>query len=128
MEAAWALTMGRLFRGLCLVCFCILLVALAIAVVDLTLLSNVNAFGSCERLQGHAAPPGFYCTGPPLDQAAGFVLNLPVFFFVYAPLITLFSSPSDSMLLWYAIDAVIVLGMTYPVLVLLQRWRTKPKV
>jgi hypothetical protein len=123
--------MGRLFRGLCLVCFCILLVALAIAVLDLTLLSNVNAFGSCERLQGHAAPPGFFCTGPLLDQAAGFVLNLPVFFFFYAPLITLFSPPSvprSALLLWYAIDAVIVFGMTYPVLVRLQRWRTRPKV
>ena len=116
--------MGRLFRRLCLACFCVVLVALAIAVLDATLLSNVNSFGSCERVRGHAAPPGFYCTGPLLDQAAGFLLNLPLLFFVLAPLVTLFPSPSDprsALLLMYAVDAVIVLGITYPVLLLLQR-------
>jgi len=121
--------MGRLFRGLCLVCFYVLLAALVIAVLDATLLSNVNAFGSCERMQGHA-PPGFYCTGPLLDQVAGFLLNLPLLLFVYAPLITLFPSPSDprsALLLMYAVDGVIVLGIVYPVLLLLQRWRARPK-
>jgi hypothetical protein len=122
--------MGRLFEGLCLFCFCVVLVALAIAVLDATMLSTVNSFGSCERARGHASLPGFYCTGPLLDQVAGFLLNLPLLLFVYAPLLTLFPPPAQDrsgMFLMYAVDVGIVLGIIYPVLWLVQRSRAKSR-
>jgi len=92
-------------------------------------LNNATSFASC-RWRPEIFPL-FSCTGSLLEQFVGFLLNLPLFLFIYAPIFTLFRPPllfsSWMMPMLYAFDIVLVLGISYPVLRIVEWWRSGAK-
>jgi hypothetical protein len=115
----------RVFRGLCLGCFCILGIALVVAIVEAAAFDRVVSISGC-----HWNPeilPNFTCGEGVFGQSIAMVLNLP-FAFVYAVGFTLFwlAPPSRAfMFLLYGFDVILVLALTHPVLVYLARKRAK---
>jgi hypothetical protein len=74
--------MKHAFKWLCLVCFCIVLVAVPLGVLEVVLLQGPNA----TILGCHVGElASIYCGGGVLKAVADLVLNLP-FGFVMAPL------------------------------------------
>jgi ABC-type amino acid transport system permease subunit len=115
----------RVFRGLCLGCFCILGVAFVVAIVEAAAFERVVAISLC-RMNAEILP-NFTCGEGVVRQSLAMVLNLP-FMFIYAVGFTLFweAPPSRTfMLLLYGFDVILVLALTYPVLVYLARKRAK---
>ena len=115
----------RVFRGLCLGCFCILGVAFVVAIVEAAAFERVVAISRCHM--NAEILPNFTCGEGAVGQSIALVLNLP-FAFVYAPAFTLFwqAPPSRAfMFLLYGFDVILVLALTYPVLVYLARKRAK---
>jgi hypothetical protein len=96
---------SKFFRGLCLICLCILGIAAIVAILQLA----TCGYGWVSRL-------------------IEIVLNLPLLFF-YAPVISYarafsltVSPPSrEFMLLLYLFDVILALALTYPLLILFTR-------
>ena len=118
--------MVRSFRGVCLVCFCILAIALAVAILEFAALPVVLHASGCHL---NEMLPGFACGDGFVGRLIELVLNLP-FLFVYAPAFTLFTSlaprPRDFMLLLYLFDILLIFALIYPVLVFFGRETRKP--
>lgn len=119
----------RGLRHLCLVCFGILLTAVAIGILDILLLTIDG--GRALKLIGCAPGnilPHIECFSGPFRQVLGFVLNLPVLF-ILVPTSTLglILNPAPSAFPWfmYVFDAILVLGVAYPVLALSARRRAR---
>ena len=115
----------RFFRSLCLGSFCILGLALVVAIVEAAALDLVLNMSGCKP--NPEILPNFTCGEGLVRSSIEWVLNLPLVF-VYAPAFTLFwhHPPSRTfMLLLYVFDIVLVLALTYPLLVLLARKHAK---
>lgn len=111
--------MLRTFRGLCLICFCVLAFAIVVAIFELIALPILDATGchSTEIL------PSFSCGEGLVRRSMEIVLNLPILF-IYAALFAFAKSSPPSrefMLLLYAFDAILVLALIHPLLLLAQR-------
>jgi hypothetical protein len=118
----------RWARGLCLACFNVLVAAVVIAIFDIAALNISDRFAGCQF--NPEILPNFGCHGP-LGRLLELILNLPLLliyapiFTIYRPLFTYFNPPPPSrefLLLLYPFDAVLALGLAWPVLVLL-KWR-----
>jgi hypothetical protein len=117
--------MLRPFRGLCLICFCILGIALIVAILEVAALPIILTATGCQA--NFEILPNFTCGDGLVRRSIETVLNLPLLF-VYAPAFTFFltAPPSrDFRLLLYLFDVILVLALTYPLLFLLARKRTK---
>ena len=117
--------MLRLFRSLCLACFCILGIALIVAILEVAALDLVINISGCKW--NPEILPNFTCGEGLVRYSMSWVLNLPLAF-VYAPAFTLFwNHPPNRtfMLLLYTFDIILVLALTYPFLVLLARKHAK---
>jgi hypothetical protein len=113
------------FRKLCLGCFCILGLALVVAIFEAAALGVVLNISGCKM--NPEILPNFTCGEGLARSSIEFVLNLPLAF-VYAPAFTLFwiHPPSRTfMLLLYIFDVILVLALTYPLLILLARRHAK---
>jgi len=110
--------MSRFIRSLCLACFCILGIAVAILIFEAAALDRVLDISGCKV--GGDLFAYFVCARVGLvSYSTELVLNLPLLF-MYAPFFTLFPAPGRTfMLLVYVLDLVLILGLTYPLLVLL---------
>jgi hypothetical protein len=111
--------MLRVVQGLCQICFCILAFAVVVAILELAALPILDAAGchSTEIL------PSFACGEGWVRRSIEIVLNLPVLF-IYAALFAFAkNSPPgrEFMLLLYAFDAILVLALIHPLLLLAQR-------
>jgi hypothetical protein len=116
----------RFFRTLCLGCFCILGLAVVVAIFEAAALDFVLNITGCKS--NPEILPNFTCGDGLVRSSIELVLNLPLVF-VYAPAFTFFfrdHPPSRTfMLLLYSFDIILVLALTYPLLVFLARKRAK---
>jgi hypothetical protein len=120
--------MLRVFRILCLICFCILGAALVVATFEFAVGERVlNSITGC-RVNSEILP-NFSCGQGLARSLIEWVLNLPLLFSV-ALALTIFGPAAPSrtfMLLLYVFDIMFVLALTYPALVCLARRRVKRK-
>ncbi|MEH2569801.1 hypothetical protein V1289_009428 [Bradyrhizobium sp. AZCC 2289] len=117
--------MVRSFRGLCLICFCILGLALVVAILEVAALPvMLNATGCQSNFE---ILPNFTCGPGLIRRSIEVVLNLPLIF-VYAPAFTLFVAHTPArnfMLLLYLFDVILIFALTYPLLLYFRRKHTK---
>ena len=115
--------MLRAFRGLCLICFCILGIALIVAILEVAALPMIlNATGCQAHFE---ILVNFTCGDGLVRRSMEIILDLPPLF-VYAPVFTIFvtARPArDFLLLLYLFDLILILALTYPLLFLLARKR-----
>jgi len=109
----------KLFRGVCLICLCILGIAAIVALLELVAapaLLKATGCWSAEIL------PGVNCGDGWVHRAMEIVLDLP-FLFVMAVIFAAFPTISppgrEFMLLLYLFDVILILALAYPVLRLL---------
>jgi hypothetical protein len=118
--------MLRLFRILCLVCFCILGVALVVAAFEFAVGARViKSITGCQM--NPEILPNFTCEQGLVRSLLEWILNLPILFGI-ALALAIFGPAAPSrtfMLLLYIFDLMFVLALTYPVLVFLARARVK---
>lgn len=115
----------RWIRRICLLCFCVLVLAFAVWVFILVAPPNITGCG-VENIIPH-----YVCSGP-LAGPKALILNLPIFF-IYAPLFTIGQLLANSsaperdffLLLAFLFDLVLVLGLAWPALALAERRRAK---
>jgi hypothetical protein len=124
--ASMGSTIARSFRGLCLICFCILGIAVVVAILEFAALPVIlNATGCQSNFE---ILPNFTCGQGLVRRSIEVVLNLP-FVFVYAPAFTLFTwhapRPRDFMLLLYFFNALLIFALTYPLLLFFRRKHAK---
>jgi hypothetical protein len=108
--------MLRTFRGLCLICFCILGIAVTLAVLE------AAGCHSTEVL------PSFTCGEGLARRSIEIILNLPLLFF-YATAFALFGNMPPSIefrLLLFLFDLILILALIYPLLFVLARKSGKP--
>jgi hypothetical protein len=107
---------------LCLICFCILGIALIVAILELAALPVLLKATGCQA--NFEILPNFTCGDGLVRRSIEIVINLPLLF-VYAPAFTLFATlapPSPEFrLLLYFVDVILALALTYPLLFLLAR-------
>ncbi|MGJ4940438.1 hypothetical protein ACQR1W_07685 [Bradyrhizobium sp. HKCCYLS1011] len=108
--------MLRAFRGICLICFCIVGVA-AIAAILLAAFPKLPEATACHST---GAMPSFICEDGWARRSIDTFLNLPINF-VYAPLFVFVPSPFDSRTRFIIFDMILILALTYPFLLLLAR-------
>src|SRR5581483_1924980 len=116
-------------RGLCLICFCILGVAVVMAFVELVtapILLKATVCSPTEIL------PGFNCGNGWVNHLIEIVLDLPFLFFLavafsYDRAFFSYHLPlsREFMLLLYLFDVILILALTYLVLRLLERKRAR---
>ena len=110
--------MLRMFRYVCLVCLCILAVAVIMALLELVAHPMLLKSTGCSWTEG---PQGFSCGDGSVGRSLAIVLNLPVLF-SYAQTFTLFGASApfgrDFTLLLYLFDAIFALALAYPLLIL----------
>jgi len=115
--------MLRLFRILCLICYCILGTALVVATFEFAVGERIlNSITGCQM--NAEILPNFTCGQGLVRSLIEWVLNLPLLFAA----LTIFEPAAPSrtfMLLLYIFDLMFVLALTYPVLVFLARKRVK---
>jgi hypothetical protein len=109
--------MLRIFRGICLICFCILGVAAIVAILELAAFPKLSEVTGCRSTEGMSS---FICAEGWAHGPIEFVLNLPLTF-VYAPVFSFLALAPASRVKFYAFDAILVLALTYPLLLLLAR-------
>jgi hypothetical protein len=113
------------FRGVCLICFCILGVAVIVAILEfaaLPILLEATGCHSTEVLPSLACGEGWGGEGW-ARRSIEIVLNLPLLFF-YALAFTFSKGGPPSkefMLLLYLFDAILFLALIYPLLFFLAR-------
>jgi hypothetical protein len=118
--------MLRLFRILCLVCFCILGIALVVATFEFAVGARViKSITGCQM--NPEILPNFTCGESRVSSLMEWILNLPILFgmalalTIYGP-----AAPNRTfMLLLYVFDSIFVLALTCPVLVFLARKRAR---
>jgi hypothetical protein len=118
--------MLKAFRGVCLICFCGLGIALIVAILEVCTLPIILAETGCQA--NFEILPNFTCGEGLVRHSIETILNLP-FLFVYAPAFTLFITAPlarNFRLLLYLFDAILFLALTYPLLFLLVRKRARP--
>ncbi len=111
--------MLRVCQGLCQICFSILAFAVVVAILELAALPILDAIGchSTEIL------PSFSCGKGWVRRSLEILLNLPVLF-IYAALFAFAkNSPPgrEFMLLLHAFDAILVLALIHPLILLARR-------
>ncbi|MEH2484883.1 hypothetical protein V1280_000822 [Bradyrhizobium sp. AZCC 2230] len=110
--------MLRTFRGACLICLCILGLAVIMALLELVAHPILLKSTGCSWTEG---PQGFICADGWVGRTLELVLNLPILF-SYAQEFTLFGASApfsrDFMILLYLFDVIFTLAMAYPLLIL----------
>jgi hypothetical protein len=117
--------MVRSFRGLCLISFCVLGIALIVVILEVVALPIILAATGCQS--NFEILPNFTCGEGLVRRSIETILNLPLLF-VYAPAFALFltAPPArDFKLLLYLFDLILIFALTYPLLFVLARKRTK---
>jgi hypothetical protein len=117
--------MARSFRRLCLICVCVLGIAVVVAILEVVALPIILAATGCQS--NFEILPNFTCGEGVVRRSIETILNLPLVF-VYAPAFTFFltAPPARNFrLLLYFFDVILILALTYPLLFLLARKRTK---
>jgi hypothetical protein len=113
----------RILRGLCLVSLCVLGIALIVAIFELALPAAVNTTGCHANFE---ILPNFTCEEGLVSRLIETILNLPLLF-VYAPAFTLSATLAplsrEFRLVLYFFDVILVLALTYPPLLFLERRR-----
>lgn len=112
--------MLRTIRGLCLVCLCILGIAVILAALEFAALPLVLKSTGCSVTE---ILPSLACGEGWVRRSMEVVLNLP-FLFIYAVLFTFAKNGApgrEFMLLLYAFDAILILAIMYPPLLYLAR-------
>jgi hypothetical protein len=115
--------MLRAFRGLCLICFCILGVALIVVILEVAALPMILNATDCRA--HFEILTNFTCGDGLVRRTMEIVLDLPRLF-VYAPMFTIFVTARlarNFMLLLYLFDLILILALTYPFLFLFARKR-----
>jgi hypothetical protein len=111
----------KVARGLCLICLCILGVAIIIGFMELLAAPILLKATGCSPTE---ILPGFNCGRSWVNRLIEIVLDLPSMFLL-AVALSIFpttSPPSRGfMLLLYLFDVILLLAVTYPLLVLLAR-------
>jgi hypothetical protein len=108
--------MLRIFRGVSLICFCILGAA-AIAAILLAAFPKLPEATACHST---GAMPSFICGEGLARRSIDIVLNLPISF-VYAPLFVFVPFPLASRIKLFTFDIILILALTYPFLLLFAR-------
>jgi hypothetical protein len=120
----------RWLRRICLLCFCVLVLAFAVAIFNYV--TPAKSIGcDIENIIPH-----YVCSGP-FARPKAMILNLPIFL-IYAALFTvgsLFAYPNspipnqDNLMLFlmlaFPFNVVLVLGLAWPVLALVERRRAR---
>jgi len=118
--------MLRSFRGLCLICFCVLGIAVIVAVLEYATLPNLLETAGCHWTE---VLPSFTCGEGWARRSIETILNLPLLFF-YATAFTLFFKdmpPSiEFRLLLFLFDLILILALIYPLLFVFARKSGKP--
>lgn len=115
----------RLARLVCGLCACIVLAAVPVAIFDIIAFSINDRFAGCQV--NPEIVVNVTCWGSQFKSLLEIVLNLPLLF-IYVPPVTIFGPPwpnPAAMRLLYAGDVVLVLGLAYRVLVLIQRCKAR---
>ena len=110
--------MLKIFRGVCLICLCILGVAVIVSLLELV------AYPILLKSTGCSSPEvlgSFTCGDGWVGHSIAIVLNLPALF-SYAQTFTLFGASApfsrEFTLLLYLFDVIFILALTYPLLIL----------
>jgi hypothetical protein len=110
--------MLRTFRGVCLICLCIVGLAVVMELLELVAYPILSKSAGCSLTEG---PRGFICGDGWVGQSTAIVLNLPILF-SYAQTFTLFGANApfsrEFTLLLYLFDAIFTLALAYPLLIL----------
>src|SRR6516165_7940668 len=109
--------MLRIFRGVCLICLCILGVAAIVAILELAALPKLSETTACDSTE---VMPSFICGEGWARRSIDIVLNLPISF-VYAPLFVFVPFPLASRIKFFTFDIILILALMYPFLLLLAR-------
>jgi hypothetical protein len=109
------------FRGVCLICLCILGVAVIVGPLELVAYPIVSKSTGCSW---NAGLQWFTCGDGWVGHSIAIVLNLPILF-SYAQTFTLFGASApfgrEFTFLLYLFDAIFTLALTYPLLILFAR-------
>ena len=109
------------FRGVCLICLCILGFAVIVALLELVAYPILLKSTGCSWTEGLQS---FTCGDGWVGHSIAIVLNLPILF-SYAQTFTLFGASSpfsrEFTLLLYLFDVIFALALTYPLLILFAR-------
>jgi hypothetical protein len=117
--------MGRAVYRISQVCFWFLVLAFAIGVFDIIALRIAGDGGTVLGCRLAGDFPSFVCPDAAFP-AMKFILNLPLLLFFYGPLLTLVGTPySWHAVVLYAGDVVLLLGLAYPIVVLVRWWRRR---
>jgi hypothetical protein len=107
----------RAFRGVCLICFCILGIAVVVAILELAALPILLEATGChltEVLPSPACGKEWASEGW-ARRLVEIVLNLPfLFFYALAFTFSKAGQPKEFMLLLYFFDAILFLALMYP--------------
>jgi hypothetical protein len=113
--------MLRTFRGVCLICLCILGVAIIVGLLELVAYPILSKSTGCTSTQ---VLPSFTCGDGWVGRSIAIVLNLPILFDC-ARTFTLFGASAsfsrEFTLLLYLFDVIFTLALTYPLLILFAR-------
>ncbi len=109
--------MLRIFRVACLVCLCILGVAVVVAPLELAAYPILNSIG-CSWTEGQQS---FTCGDGWVSHLISTVLNLPILFSDAREFTFWASAPHGRAFMIYLFDAIFILAMTYPLLILFAR-------
>jgi hypothetical protein len=104
--------MLKAFRGLSLVCLCIVGIAVVVAPLELVAYPTLKSFG-CSLTEGQS----FTCGDGWVGHFISTVLNLPIRF-SYARELTFAARASFAV---YLFDAIFILALAYPVLIIFGR-------
>ena len=118
--------MLKIFRGTCLICFCILGVAVIVVPLELAAYPMILKATGCRLTE---VLPGFTCGDGWVGHSIAIVLNLPLLF-SYAREFTFFGASApisrQFMFLLYLFDVILILALTYPLLLLFSRKSGRP--
>ena len=120
--------MLRVFRAVCLICLCVVGAAVVMAFLELAVYSTILGTTGCRSAEVLFS---FTCGDSWAGQSIALALNLPSLF-SSAPEFT-FSTAGASLsrgylLLLYLFDAIFILALTYPLLLLFGRKKVRPSI
>jgi hypothetical protein len=110
----------KAFRGVCLICFCILGIAVVLAMLEFVAFPTLLKATGCSVTD---ILPSLACGEGWVRRLMEIVLNLPfLFFYAVAFTFTKTGAPArEFMLLPYVFDTILVLALIYPPLFFLTR-------
>jgi hypothetical protein len=120
--------MLRALRGVCLICLCIVGAAVVMAFLELAAYSTILTATGCRSAEVLFS---FTCGDGWIGQSIALVLNLPSLFssapeFTFSPAGA--SLSRGYLVLLYLFDAILVLALTYPLLLLFGRKKVRPSI